>query len=531
MIQNYNIELPLPDGTKQNFETKQTLFFVGANGSGKTRIGSWIELSSNQRTKVHRISAQKSLSMPDSITPVSIDLAENNLYFGNEKHTNNKSAYKWGNKPATFFLNDFEKLMVYLFSDETESNANFKTQYKLTNEKIPAPITKLDIIKGIWDKILPHRELLIGGLRIQTKTKGTTEKIYQSSEMSDGERVIFYLIGQCLSAPKNSIIIVDEPELHLHKSIQNSLWTEIQKNRQDCLFVFLTHDVDFVSAQTDSTKIWIKNFDGSKWDWEFIDVDQTVPEPLLFEILGSRKPIVFVEGNEGSFDVGLYRSLLKDYLVIPKGSCKQVIQSVKSFKINKQLHHLEVKGIIDRDRRMEAEIELLKKDSIYTLKVAEVENLFCTKEVLKIVSLTLARNPDEDFKQISDFIFQKLSQEIELQVSLKTAREIKFQLNTFDENTKDLNELKKTLDNLIATIDIKNIYDNFYDEYKAIIDTKNYEELLKVYNRKSLSTQISKFFDLKSGSLSEFVIRLSKTNQIDEIKQSLLPYFDDFFKN
>lgn len=46
------------------------------------------------------------------------------------------------------------------------------------------------------------------------------DKIYNSSEMSDGERVIFYLIGQCLAVPENGIIVIDEPELHLHKSVQ-----------------------------------------------------------------------------------------------------------------------------------------------------------------------------------------------------------------------------------------------------------------------------------------------------------------------
>lgn len=72
--------------------------------------------------------------------------------------------------------------------------------------------------------------------------------------MSDGERVIFYLIGQCLAAPENGIIVIDEPELHLHKSIQIPLWSEIEKLRNDCLFVYLTHDVDFASAKENSKK-------------------------------------------------------------------------------------------------------------------------------------------------------------------------------------------------------------------------------------------------------------------------------------
>jgi len=118
--------------------------------------------------------------------------------------------------------------------------------------------------------------LIIGGLRIQTRIKGQEDKVYNSSEMSDGERVIFYLIGQCLAAPKDGIIVIDEPELHLHKSVQAPLWDAIEKLRQDCLFVYLTHDVDFAAAKEAAKTIWLKSFDGQKWDWELINEDENL---------------------------------------------------------------------------------------------------------------------------------------------------------------------------------------------------------------------------------------------------------------
>ena len=124
---------------------------------------------------------------------------------------------------------------------------------------LPTPTTKIDRVKELWETILPHRELIIGGLRIQTRIKGQEDKIYNSSEMSDGERVIFYLIGQCLAAPKDGIIVIDEPELHLHKSVQAPLWDAIEKLRQDCLCcVYLTHDVDFAAAKEAAKSIWPK---------------------------------------------------------------------------------------------------------------------------------------------------------------------------------------------------------------------------------------------------------------------------------
>ena len=254
--------------------------------------------------------------------------------------------YRWSKRPATSLLNDYQKLMVYLFSDETEENAKFKAACVKSEGRVEPPRTKLDQVKEVWETVLPHRELVIGGLRIETRVRDGTEAICNSSEMSDGERVIFYLIGQCLAAPKDGIIVIDEPELHLHKSVQPKLWSEIEKLRTDCLFVYLTHDVDFAAANECSTKIWLKAFDGTNWEWEPISSDKTLPDELLFELLGSRKPVVFVEGEAGSYDTALYRAVLSDYLVIPRGGCDNVIQSVKALKANAQLHHLDVNGLI-----------------------------------------------------------------------------------------------------------------------------------------------------------------------------------------
>jgi len=255
-----NLVLPGKAGEPtQTIKVEKSILFIGDNGSGKSRLGTWIELEKKQEAKVHRISAQKSLDMPDSTTPMSIEIAERNLLFGSPEREDLVAHYRWNKRPATSLLNDYEKLMVYLFSDETEENAKFKAACVQTTVRIEPPRTKLDTVKKVWEAVLPHRELVIGGLRIETRVSNDPQAVYKSSEMSDGERVIFYLIGQCLAAPHDGIIIIDEPELHLHKSVQPKLWSEIEKLRTDCLFVYLTHDVDFAAANACSTFDAVKN--------------------------------------------------------------------------------------------------------------------------------------------------------------------------------------------------------------------------------------------------------------------------------
>jgi len=537
MKNEFEIELPRKNGQIETIKSRKSILLIGANGTGKTRLGAWIELKSSQKDNVHRISAQKSLAMPDNTTPVSIELAKKDLLYGdaNADDSNllwHKEHRRWSsrnNKSAAISsLNDFQKLMVYLFSEHTEKSAEYLEESKKNTERVEPPVTKLDMVKSLWEKILPHRELIIGGLRIQTCVKEQRDNPYNSSEMSDGERVIFYLIGQCLAASENGIIIVDEPEIHLHKSVLAPLWGEIENLRDDCLFIYITHDVDFSVALPESKKIWLKSYDGDSWDWEHVPDIEGLPEPLLIEILGSRKPVVFVEGRDGSFDLSLYRSVLTDHLVIPSGSCTQVIQIVKALQVSKELHHLEIFGVIDRDRRNETEIKALSGYNIYTLDVAEVENLFCVPEIISLVSQHLFRNPDDDIKLVMDFIVKKIKSELDVQISLRVANEIKYQLNCFNDKAKGKSALNAALANLVSGIDIDSLYQESQNLFHQAVEKKDYKLILQLYNRKSLATQISKHLGLSSGELAGIVVRMANSNSGDSVKEALKPYFGAF---
>lgn len=522
-----SITLPRRGAADQKITTSRNLLFVGANGSGKTRLGSWLDVSSPDSARVFRISAQKSLAMPDTTTPMAIDLAEQNLIFGKATANHNK-YFRWQDKPATAFLNDYEKLMIYLFSDETEENAKYKVAQRESATKLEPPLTRMDKVKQAWERILPHRELVVGGLRIQTQVRGDASKIYNSSEMSDGERVIFYLLGQCLAAPKDGIIVIDEPELHLHKSVQAPLWAEVERLRPDCLFVYLTHDVDFAVAQEGAQRVWLKSFDGTSWDWELIEDKDDLPDDLLIEVLGSRKPVVFVEGVNGSHDVSLYREILTGFLVIPRGSCDQVIQAVRALRSNTQLHHLQVYGLIDRDRRTAPEIAALQTDNIYTLDVAEVENLFCTQEVLELVSARLARDTTTDFRQATSQVFKQLKTELDTQVSLRVIAEVKFKLNCFDASARGAPALSTALQQLTQGIDISALYAQFDGEFQAVIIAADYRGLLRLYNRKSLPNQIGNALGLKAGELVELVVRLARTDERSAVIAAIRPYLGAF---
>jgi hypothetical protein len=522
------MQIKLPNNEEVGVD--KGLVVVGANGCGKTRLGVWLEKNTVNKDLVHRISAQKSLLFPSNIRlMLSTDKAQNALLYGNENSSaSNKDSHRYGGKPATVLLSDYDKLLIYLFSDESEVNRAYREESKNTENKVVVPSTKLDRIKAIWEEILPHRLLIIENGDVKAKPNIESAEAYSASDMSDGERVIFYLIGQCLSAKQNSMIIIDEPEMHLHKAIQSTLWNKIERERVDCVFVYLTHDVAFAASRTGFTKLWLESHDGKNiWQLKQLEESQKLPEELLLELYGSRRKILLVEGGAGSKESKFYQNIFEVFLIKPCGSCENVISYVKALKNNNEFHHVQVYGLIDRDRRTRDEIAALKKYGIFMLEVAEFENLFATPEILKIVAERQLCDAEKKLEEVKTFVFDQFNEEFNNQVQLHVQEEIRWRLKKLD-----LSKLKDSslLELINADIDVDNIKQRLKKEFTTICDNDDYICLLKKYNRKSIASRIGYIFGLKADELPSFVFRLSNQSDFQEkIRDAVLAYLPPEF--
>jgi len=170
----------------------------------------------------------------------------------------------------------------------------------------------------------------------------------------------------------------------------------------------------------------------------------------------------------------------------------------------------------------------LQADNIYTLDVAEVENLFCTQEVLEVVSTRLARDVSTDFNHAVTHVFKQLRTELDTQVSLRVIAEVKFKLNCFDASARGVPALSTAMQQLTQGIDIPVLYAQYEEEFQAVIDATDYRGLLRLYNRKSLPNQIGNALGLKAGELVEFVIRLARTDARAAVVAATKPYLGAF---
>ena len=522
--------LPNPDGsnTQVEIEHNGSAVIIGANGAGKSRLGAWIEKNMADDVVVHRLSAQRALDIPDFATVKSLEQSLNALIWGHEdpRYANkqHKWGHRWGSRPETFMQNDFDKVLSTLFARSAERDRLHVEETKAKKEYVPVQDSPIEDLIKLWDEILPHRKItLIDGKVTVKDVAHNTE--YHGKEMSDGERVALYLMGQCLSAPDNSIIIIDEPEIHLHTSIMQSLWNKLEEAKQNCVFLYITHDLNFVSTRVSSKNIWVKEFDGKEhWNWEEVPDIEEFPESLLLELLGNRRTVIFVEGEKGGKDHSIYQSIYRTYNIVPRNGCQRVIDSVKAMCVNAQFHHVNAYGIIDRDYRSEEEIKALNKNGVYCIDVAEIENILLNEHILRMVATNQHLDPDDVVSQAIDYARTSLKEDIERQISLRTYRVVEHQITRL--NTKDfgLKNIKQSIDNTVNSINVDLVYEENKKLYERLAGSDELDELLKYYNNKGLISNICAIFELGRNGYEKLVLRMLNSEIREELLQGLRKY-------
>ena len=506
-------------------EYDKTMVFIGANGSGKSRLGAWIEDKNSK--KVHRISAQRNLSFNAEISLRSYEKSQKFFYYGNdfpghqpdylEAYTSQaKSSQRWQQgKFTTGLLNDYDHLLSMLYSQQNLLNEELSR--KVTNnigQTITADFkSSSDIEKLIelWNRLLSHRQIDFIDQKIVVKKDPES---YFGTELSDGERVIIYLIGQVLSVEPNYILIVDEPEIHIHKSIINPLWDELEKLRDDISIFYITHDLDFAKERFYSKKIWIKSFDGKEsWDFQEISFEDNEEfNQIHFEIMGSRKPVLFIEGEKGSLDYKLYSKLYSKHTVIPVKSCSTVIEMVSSYKKEWTLHDINPVGIIDRDFREESEISTLREKGIFVLDVLEVENLFCLPEVVAFIydvistSISILKSKEETLNEIDSAIKIMFDSEKDKFILNATHKKISNLLGKFPK-PKHTDNMDEKYNEYLANINLENIQNEIKTYYEDVGTQQAINKMVCSIDNKGLVASISKILEMTKDKYQATVLK------------------------
>lgn len=496
---------------------------VGANGCGKTTLANTLQKSLNVKDGIV-IPAQKLLIIPTfSSTPNYAATAERYNQYQREilddKQTFNASKdddLPWN--VTKQYGSEFRYVLAALYSERMARRNKFCDAYERGERPSEQQLhSVLDRTAGIWNFLIEHRTLQCDDSNNLILTDDTVKEAYPAFQMSDGERIILYLVGRVLLAPKNSLIIIDEPEMYLHKTIVDKLWNKLELERQDCTFLYLTHDLQF-AANRDARKAWIRSFEyPSKWTIDNIEGNE-IPEELLLKLLGSRKKILFCEGKRNSLDSKIFELLFENYTITPVETCKDVINFTKSFnKIPNTV--AKAYGIIDHDFRSKEQLAKLEEQNVFSYDVAEVENLFLLPDI--IIGFAKYKNEECDIDEIKTRILNQFEKDKQAQVSqfVSSAINAYFKSSHISVGNKK-EEVEQNFQKFISEVDINKLFNERESCINGVIANKEYERAIMLYNNKGLHTVIEKYFNM-GDYRHKALDYLRRTKEIEPIKRVL----------
>lgn len=502
---------------------------VGANGSGKTTLANKLRDTLNIRDGIV-IPAQKLLLVPtfDNIPTLKAERKPFEQY--QKKVVDDKQTYSAKNQddfPYTLakeYGSEYRKVLALLVAERNaKRNEIIDTKQDGTEFNKAEFKTTIDTVIEIWNELIPHRKMLLdpdSNLVIKYR-KGDVERNYEAYRMSDGERIILYLVGRVMQAPKNGLIIVDEPEVYLHRTVVDKLWNRLEKEREDCIFIYMTHDLQFATSRV-GVKSWIKSYDyPSTWDIQVIKNNE-IPERLLMELLGSCKQILFCEGNStNSLDKKIFDELFPNLIIYPLESCKEVISYTKAYNAIPNTN-TKAFGLVDTDFRTSEEINDLKTNGIFTYHVAEIENVFLVETFLK--AFIDYHRWSGDIDKIKSNIIALLDKNKEAQAANYVSAKIDYfyrKNHIAKGNTKA--EVEKRMKEFNDDIQLDKWYDYRLHELELYVKNQNYAKTIAVYNNKGLHAVIEQELGIKDYHEKALEYLKVAPNEVIEKLRELFP--------
>ena len=389
------LNIPKIDGKQLSLtlENGDQLFVVGANGSGKSALlQHWT--SSDDEGKISRISAHRRTWLESggiNLTPV-----QRQEFYQYNRDIEQRTDALWKDYNAE---GKQSSVLFDLVEREKSRNRRVTHQVDLGNteeaSKVAAesgsPFDRINELLKRATLDVSIEEYEDGGI---IACRRDSEQVFSIAQMSDGERNAFIIAVAVLTVKPGTVLLIDEPERHLHRSIIEPFLSALLECRDDCAFVVSTHEIALPVANPNARVLMLRSCAWEEnrpkaWDVELLEPNEGLPDELKFAILGARKRILFVEGTRESLD-SLYVALFPGLSVIPKGGCRDVMEAVKGLRGSYNLHHVEAFGLIDRDDRTHDQVRKLAEDNVFALKVFSVEALYYCSDSIRAVAVRQA---------------------------------------------------------------------------------------------------------------------------------------------
>ncbi|MCY4188408.1 MAG: ATP-binding cassette domain-containing protein [Bryobacterales bacterium] len=385
----FDLEIPTQEGQPLTLNLKdgEVLVVLGANGTGKSSL--MCRFAQMHAKRSRKISAHRQTWMDTdalNMTPAAKLQTEKAIQNTDQQiESRYRDDYAAQRTSMTIYdLIDAENVRARRITALIDAG-DVKAAKQASKQK--APITTIN-------ELLRQSNLPIT-ISIQANERVMASKLdgpeYSAAQLSDGERNALLIAGNVLTAESGMLLIIDEPERHLHRSIISPLLGQLFQIRSDCAFVVSTHDhglpLELPAAQT--LLLRTCTFDGQSaqnWKADVMPPDASLDETIKRDLLGARRRILFVEGTERSLDKALYSLIFPMVSVIPKGSCHDVERAVEGARAVERFHRAKAYGIIDGDGYEPDQIQDKRIKRVYALPYYSVEAIYFHPDIIQRIA-------------------------------------------------------------------------------------------------------------------------------------------------
>jgi ABC-type molybdenum transport system ATPase subunit/photorepair protein PhrA len=403
-----SFDIRVPQATKEEYfshelELGNCLFVLGANGSGKSSLMHYVY--KEHRDNALRLAAHRRTWLESGAVDLSPHQKQRQEHRLQSMDSNDEARWKDDSpeiRPsiAIFNLIDAENLRARKIAEAVDNN---KIEYATSLSSYASPISSINEILRLSN--MPIEITVQKGQEVMASRYGG--EAYSAAKLSDGERNALLIAASILTAEPNSLILIDEPERHLHHSISSPLLGQIFASRPDCAFLVSSHEVMLPLDHETASIMLVRNcrYDQNNnlaWDLDLVTGgSDDIDESIKADIFGQRRDLLFIEGNtDRSLDKPLYSLLFPNISVITKTSCNEVERSVYGIRAAEQLHWLRAYGIVDNDARNQEDLDRLRRTGIYALDMYSVESIYYDPQVQHYVANKHAQVTGEEPEQL-----------------------------------------------------------------------------------------------------------------------------------
>lgn len=174
------------------------------------------------------------------------------------------------------------------------------------------------------------------------------------------------------------------------------------------------------------------------------------------------------------------------------------------------MHRIKSFGIVDRDYLGQGQIDAYQRTGVFVPDVAEVDNLFLVPELIQAVAQQLVVDPERVLKEVTSFVLDEFERFLPVHAMEVTKYRVSLQMGRFSSTEEDINQYSRDFNNFHATIDPQSIHSAALEEAKAAIRAKDYQLVLRLFNKKDLPKNLGRFFGITRGSYVEKVLEMAK---------------------